>query len=912
MERLPAQPFRTPEEEIAFLRAELSRERARPESPEAMAPEEVVRQYAAAPREAVLPPERLMPERHVKMTAIGLSQDAHDEQIGSLLDLVAEKGVKNALSVAEKMDNPHLFDDFHRALVAYLEQNGESTALNLSERDPLWKPLHMTLFEVRLPEAGEEHKEKALAELISGMEQFYAGMSSVAETSKERSWFSIELSNEDGSTDFVFHVAVPTEFARLLEKQIVSILPDVQLERRRDDYNIFNENGVAVAATATLSRHPLYPLRPYEDFDLDPLNVLINSFAKIDRDGEGAAVQLLVGPRQDTYAEKGSKAMEGIRKGESVSSALAAMDRGIAGSVLKETMTFFKSAEAAAKEKEKKAERANAIDQEELEQFSRKLKTPLSAVNLRVVAAATTEKEAEAILSDICSSFNQLENAKGNHLTWKTAAGGRLRELLRDFSLRQWNDREKMILNAEEMTTAMHFPSETPSKVAPQLLQTKTVSAPAPADLPTSGTILGINSFRGADTEIRIDIEDRLRHFYIIGQTGTGKTTLMKNMIAQDIIDGHGVCFIDPHGNDIADVLGAIPEERQDDVIYFDPSRTDRVVGLNLLEYDPAHPEQKTFVVNELFSIFQKLYGAVPESMGPMFEQYFRNATLLVLEDPESGSTLLDISRVFADSEYRALKLSKVRNPVVAQFWNDIAVKAGGEAALENVVPYITSKFDVFTANDFMRPVIGQQTSSINFRELMDGRKILLVNLSKGKLGEINSNLIGMIIVGKILMAALSRVDDLTRSYAPFFLHMDEFQNITTDSISAILSEARKYKLGLTVAHQFIAQLDEKIRDAVFGNVGSLAAFRVGPDDAEYLETQFAPVFKAHDLMNVENRQALLRLLSGGTPQKPFNIKTLAPAPADMARAQALIDHSYARFARPRRQVEMEISARYL
>lgn len=910
MERVPARPFKSPEEEIAFLRSELERERTL--SPEAATPEskeKIVRQYVATPVRKALPPEMVMPERLVKMTALGLSEESHDDQIEGLLSLVEEKGVKNAMTVAEKLD-PHLFDDFHRALVAYLESNEAAAPQN--EKDPLTQALRMTLYEVRLPEAGEEHREKPLAEIISSMEQFYAGMSSVAEVGKAKSWITIELANENGSTDFIFYVAVPLEFSRLLEKQLVAILPDAEIIRRRDDYNIFNTSGASAAAYAALSDHPLYPLRSYEDFDLDPLNVLINSFAKIDRDGEGAAVQFLIGPRDDGYSSRAAKAVESIRKGESVSSALAAIDRGLAGSVLKEAMGLFKSAEAAAKEKEKKAERASQVDTEELEEFSRKLATPISAVSLRVVASAASSSEADAILNDICSSFNQLENAKGNSLTWKKQSGAKLEQMLHQFSLREWEDREKIMLNSEEMTAVMHFPSSTLSKAAPQLRQVKTVIAPAPAELPREGTLLGINSFRGHDTEVRIKLEDRLRHFYIIGQTGTGKTTLMKNMIVQDINEGHGVCFIDPHGADIADILGCIPDSRRDDVIYFDPSRMDKVLGLNLLEYDPEHPEQKTFVVNELFSIFQKLYGAVPESMGPMFEQYFRNATLLVLEDPESGSTLLDISRVFADADYRALKLSKARNPVVTQFWNDIATKAGGEASLENIVPYITSKFDVFTANDFMRPVIGQQNSSINFRELMDERKILLVNLSKGKLGEINSNLIGMVIVGKILMAALSRTDALTREYAPFFLHMDEFQNITTDSISAILSEARKYKLGLTVAHQFIAQLDEKIRDAVFGNVGSLAAFRVGPDDAEYLESQFAPVFKAHDLMNVENRQALLRLLSEGTPQKPFNIKTVAPPVADIDRAADIIEHSYSRYAEPRRKVEMEISARYL
>jgi hypothetical protein len=291
-------------------------------------------------------------------------------------------------------------------------------------------------------------------------------------------------------------------------------------------------------------------------------------------------------------------------------------------------------------------------------------------------------------------------------------------------------------------------------------------------------------------------------------------------MIIQDIHDGAGVCLIDPHGTDIEDVLAAVPADREKDIIYFDPSKQDRVVALNMLEYDYSKPEQKTFVVNELFSIFQKLYGGNPESMGPMFEQYFRNATLLVMEDPESGNTLMDISRVMADAAYRRLKLSKAQNPVVKQFWTEIATKAGGEASLENIVPYIVSKFDVFTANDYMRPIIGQQHSAFNFREVMDTRKILLVNLSKGRIGEINANLIGMIMVGKILMAALSRVDDSSKGYPPFYLHMDEFQNISTNSISAILSEARKYKLGLTMAHQFIAQLEENIKDAVFGNVG--------------------------------------------------------------------------------------------
>jgi type IV secretory pathway TraG/TraD family ATPase VirD4 len=256
--------------------------------------------------------------------------------------------------------------------------------------------------------------------------------------------------------------------------------------------------------------------------------------------------------------------------------------------------------------------------------------------------------------------------------------------------------------------------------------------------------------------------------------------------------------------------------------------------------------------------------------------------------------------------------LSKAKNPVVVQFWKQIASKAGGEASLENIVPYIVSKFDVFTANDYMRPIIGQQQSSFNFRDVMDSKKILLVNLSKGRLGEINANLIGMIIVGKILMAALSRVDDPSKGFPPFYLYIDEFQNVTTNSISAILSEARKYKLGLTLAHQFIAQIDQGIRDAVFGNVGSMAAFRVGNEDAEVLVRQFEPTFTASDIMNIENHNAYARLLSNGTPTSPFSFRTMRPEDTDTEYARQVIEYSSLKYGRPRAEIDAEIRARYL
>ena len=284
---------------------------------------------------------------------------------------------------------------------------------------------------------------------------------------------------------------------------------------------------------------------------------------------------------------------------------------------------------------------------------------------------------------------------------------------------------------------------------------------------------------------------------------------------------------------------------------------------------------------------------------------------MLVIEDPETGNTLLDVSRVMSNKAFRDLKISHCKNPVVVQFWREVAEKAGGEASLANIVPYITSKFDVFLANDIMRPIIAQEKSSWNFRDIMDNKKIMLVNLSKGRLGDINANLIGLIIVGKILMAALSRVDSLGKDLPPFYLYIDEFQNITTDSISTILSEARKYRLALSVAHQFIKQLDEKIKDSVFGNVGSIAAFRVGAEDAEFLEKQFAPVFSAKDLMNLDNYNAYMKLLAHGKTVKPFSMETIAPARGNPTQIDQLKELSYLKFGRERSAVESEVAGKY-
>ncbi len=904
MEGTPKQ-FASPQEEVEFLRAQLAaRERvvlARtpeldPAERESMGRQEL-QSYTSFTPKLILHPEYELSGQamHEAVATVETASDPVEE----ILQIAKEKGIKNALSVLASTADAYTIDEVHRRLIELI-----TTGVNIADMKegvPPWHVLHMTLFEVTLPASASDAPPVPLAELVGTMEQLLAGLRTIGSI-KSGNHFVFEIAVANNTEDIIFYVAVPNEFTSLFEKQTLSLFPHAELTVQPQDYNVYMADGVTQIAELSLKKHPIYPLKTVAAFATDPLEVVLNAFSKIGR-AEGAAVQFAIRHPQGKYLKTYQDIIKQVEKGLKPNEAIARSTTG--GAIMAEVGGLFaskKSAEALAKPLE--------VDTVAIELFRQKTAREIVEVTIRIVVSAADAARVQQVLSELESAWHQFDTVEANQFVFTRLKGNNLKLAEKAFSFRQFDQRNIIPLALDELATLAHFPASGVQS-AHQFKQSYSQTVPAPSNMPDSGTLLGINRHRNVEKDVFISAEDRLRHFYIIGQTGTGKTTLMKNMIVQDIQRGDGVCMIDPHGTDIEDVLGAVPPERADDVIYFDPSNLDHVVGLNMLEYDYSKPEQKTFVVNELFSIFQKLYGANPESMGPMFEQYFRNATMLVMEDPDSGNTLMDIGRVLSDAAYRRQKLAKATNPVVIQFWKEIAGKAGGDAALENIVPYIVSKFDVFTANDYMRPIIGQQHSAFDFRQVMDQKKILLVNLSKGRLGEINANLIGMIIVGKLLMAALSRVDDPTKSFPPFYLHMDEFQNISTNSISAILSEARKYKLGLTMAHQFIAQLQPDIKDAVFGNVGSMAAFRVGPEDAQYLEQQYAPTITATDLMNVPNRNAFLRVLANGTPTPPFSIGTLAPAEPDLARVQHMIAMSAQRYGTPRAQIEADIAARY-
>lgn len=752
------------------------------------------------------------------------------------------------------------------------------------------RALNMSLFLITLPRdlstSSGQGQQKTEKELISVMEQLYSSFSNIHSKGWNKflygePYIALEMAVHHVGEEIFFYMAVPRTYEQIFEKQVHGFFPNAEVEKVKD-YNIFNPSGVSAGAFVKLSSNPILPFKTYQGLQADPLSEIATALSKLEKEGEGAAIQILIRPshRSDlrSLAQKIAREMQG-------------------GLSFKEALPAARKPKSKTKKEEPQTPRVvTPFEEEVIKGIQSKATKSLFDVNIRIVVSADNEMRAKQILNDIEGSLVQFTANEMNGLKVVNVSFKHLEKLLFNFSFRLFDKASSTLLSSEEITSLYHFPLA--STLAPRIKFLKSKSAEPPTNLPQEGVALGRNVFRGVASLIRMTKNDRRRHFYTLGQTGTGKSTLMENMIYQDILNGDGVAFIDPHGTAIEKILGVIPPERMQDVIVFDPADVGRPLGINMLEYDIRYPEQKTFIVNELLSIFQKLFLA--ETMGPMFDQYFRNAVLLLLDDSlNEKPTLVNIPRVLTDEQYRKDKLSRETNPIVKNFWELEAEKAGGEAALANMAPYITSKISGFIANEYLRPILSQKESSFNFREAIDQKKILLVNLSKGKIGDINANLLGMLVVGKLLIAALSRVDMTEEQRNDFYLYIDEFQNFTTDSIATILAEARKYRLNLIIANQFIKQLIDKIRDAVFGNVGSLAVFRVGADDAEFLKNQFEPVFTVQDLMNIDNFSCYVKLLINNQTARPFNIKIDLPQESNPELVQKIKELSRMKYGKP-------------
>ncbi len=753
----------------------------------------------------------------------------------------------------------------------------------------------MGLLSVALPYYQDEKKDdkRTGKEIIGVMEQVFTSFVNMREKGLSKFLYSepyivLEIGTPKGSQEAVFYFGAPRRYLEIAKKVVYGFYPNAQVQEVKD-YNIFEENGATAGSYVSLKNNYFLPIKTYQDLGSDPLAEIVSTLTKLEEKKEGGAFQLIMRPAKSGWNKKARKILEEMERGKTFDQAKTIAFRHPLWDTL---VRGGKQQPQAAPEL---APVVSLSARKIAEAVQGKISKAGFECNLRLLASASTIEQAEQILSQMESAFSQFESPELNGFRTNRLTRGALKKSIYFFSFRIFNPDQKILLNTEELSSIFHF-SVSGSRM-PRLKALKAKDAPPPSGLPTEGIILGKNVYRGVETTVRMSLDDRRRHLYVVGQTGTGKSYFLRQLATQDMEAGHGMAFFDPHGEEIENLLGLVPQERIEDVIVFDPSDLERPLGLNMLEYNPKYPEQKTFIVNEMINIFDKLYD-LKQTGGPMFEQYMRNALLLLMDDPQEQATLMDVPKIFADPDYRARLLAKCRNEVTRDFWEKEAEKAGGEAALQNITPYVTSKFNTFVANDYMRPIISQPKSAFNFREVMDSGKILLVNLSKGRLGDINSSLLGMILVGKLTMAALSRVDVAGEQRRDFFLYIDEFQNVTTDSISTILSEARKYRLDLTVGHQYIKQLQEKIRDAVFGNVGSICAFRVGAEDAEFLAKQFEPVFTAADLIGIDNRKAYVKLLMSGMTALPFNLETLPGKESNLEYGQKIKELSRLKYGK--------------
>ncbi len=739
-------------------------------------------------------------------------------------------------------------------------------------RDREQKSLEMVCLQVAVPRDNEIK--------IDAMEQVFNSIYSIKKGGLGPfGWFSFLQSQPHMSFEMVarkedirFYIVVPEKLRDLVEKQIHGSYPGADIGVV-DEPNIFTENG-SVEFVWLVSRTAVFnPIQVYKNLAVDPMAAVTSALAKMG-EGEGAHIQILIAPADNKWKGKGRAWIGRTKKAEA--------------------------------DPEKASYK---VDPKMMEMVDGKVSKAGFETTIRLVTVAPDRASAKAHLSNIRAAFEQfngdMNGFKGKKIRLKAA-------FMTDFIYRYqpmiwWG--AQTILNTEELATLYHFPNKTVE--TPHIFWLNAKRAPAPQQIPDHGLYLGKSVYRGVTRPVYIGDQDRERHMYIIGRTGTGKTELLKTMILQDIRAGKGVALIDPH--DLAeDILGYIPPERAEDVIFFDPSDPERPMGLNMID---AHTEQERHLVaSSIIGLMYKLYDPHKTGIiGPRFEHAIRNAMLTVL-DAVPGGTFVEVVQALQRAEFVQEMLPKVTDPIVRRYWTD-QIAQTSDFHKSEVLDYIVSKFGRFVTNKMIRNIIGQSKSAFDFREVMDQGKILIVNLSKGKMGEENSNFLGLILVPRILMAAMSRYDVPEAQRRPFYLYVDEFQNFATPDFATILSEARKYKLNLTVANQFIGQMEEDVKNAIFGNVGTLMTFRTGVSDAGYLQHEYSPTFTEADILNVEKYNVYIKTIVNNEPVPSFSMDVTKDIAAERAMynpklAEAIKQLSRLKYGRDARLVESEIAER--
>jgi hypothetical protein len=699
------------------------------------------------------------------------------------------------------------------------------------------------------------------------------------------------------------YASVPVEIVELVKQAVISAYPATRFEEVKD-YNIFNETGGVNAIAGgelELKENYAFPIATYVDLKRDTMQALLSSLAILQKE-DGVAVQILLRPAKDSWHKSANEIAAKKRKGKYDKKS----GYNVVGDTLKQmAVALVKAPEEHKKDKEE--EPISGLDQSIVEAIENKTRYPGFETIIRIVVSSNVSQRSEAILNNVVASFSLYNSPGKNGFKFKRSAD--VQELATELLLRAFPAQQnKMILNVVEAATIFHFPDQSNVPTS-QLSRQESKQVDGPRNVPEEGLLLGYNVFRGAKKPIRLALQDRQRHMYVVGQTGTGKSTYLENLALQDMLNGNGFAFVDPHGDTAEKLLAMVPRERAEDVIYFSPADMDYPMGLNLFEYE--NPDQKDFLIQETLNMLQKLYDPTHQGiMGPRYEHIFRNAALLIMADP-SGGTFVDIPKLFRDPGYLKQKLTYVKDNTVREFWEKEYPASQRSNDAGEVTSWFVSKFGAFLSNEMMRNIIGQTKSALNLREIMDNKKILLVNLSKGRTGDLNSKLLGMIFVMRFQAAAMSRANVPEDQRVDFSLYVDEFQNFSTDSFATIMSEARKYRLNLIVANQFTTQLTEEIRDAVFGNMGTIVAFRIGQNDVEALSRYFQPTFDGDDLLRVPNYNSIVRTLIGGVPTQPFSMATLPPLGKPNPRlAAALKQLSAVKYGRPKKEVEAEIFER--
>lgn len=771
--------------------------------------------------------------------------------------------------------------------------------------------LKMVYLRIHLPPsstdigAGSGRDERDITdEVLSQAQVMYNIISSTAYDGRRVSLyghrhFSFEIISQGGMVYYC--VAAPMVALDTIKQSITTAYPSARVEEH-DGINIFNNNisddGV-IGGELNLKKDSAYPIVTYQESKQDVSRSILNALSSFKKD-EGAALQILIRPADEDWPEAAQKYAKDFVDKKTTNKKNKLLDSP--GELLEVLWKPPQSSSSGAEEHEP----LSSADQAVVDAINNKTTYPAFEVLIRVVVATESRARSKVLLQNIISSFSLFNSPSLNGFGFDEIKSAK--ELVKAYVMRFFPYQVKdNVLNSIELASIFHLPTQKDIPTS-QIKRQSSKQVDGPTDVIEDGLLLGYNEFRGVKKPIRLSPKDRLRHTYFIGQTGTGKSGLLENLAYQDIMDGKGFAFVDPHGDSVERLLGLIPRNRVDDIIYFNPSDLNNPIGLNLFEFDSE--DQKDFLVQECIQMLYSLYDPGHTGIiGPRFEHWFRNAALALMSDPE-GSSFIDIPQMFNDPQFAAYKLQFVKDQTVRDFWQkEMAIMP--ESAKGEILGWFASKFGAFLSNEMMRNIIGQTRSGFNMRQIMDNQKILLVNLSKGKTGDLNSRLLGMMFVMKFQAAAMSRADMPEQERKEFCLYVDEFQNFATDSFESILSEARKYKLNLIVANQFMTQLTENIREAIIGNVGTIISGRIGITDAEILEKRFLPTFNAEDLTRLPNYQTITTVMINNTPSNPFSMNLLPPVGnSNPELAKAIKQLSAARFGQNRQQIGHQIANR--